>query len=136
VVDIRVTPDCHIDAEELEWRFLPSGGPGGQHANRSNTRVELRLDLVRSRSLSDAQRSRLVEQLGPIVRVVCDQERSQARNRAIALERLTDRLSHALRPRVMRRPTRRTRAAKARRLEAKRRRATIKRERAWRPGDD
>src|SRR5947209_3177719 len=85
---IASTGSCSIPLSELEWRFTPSGGPGGQHANRSNTRVEVRFDVATSPSLGERQRARLLERLGPTVRVVADDERSQARNRALALERL------------------------------------------------
>src|SRR5687767_605849 len=85
---LRVTRSCAIDVDELEWRFTTSGGPGGQHANRAQTRAEVRFDVARSPSLGPRQRARLLEKLGPEVRVAADDERSQARNRALALERL------------------------------------------------
>ena len=85
-----------IPVTEVEWRFSASSGPGGQHANTSNTRVEARLDLASSPSLSEHQRARLVGRLGPEVRVVCQTERSQTRNRSIALQRLEERLAAAL----------------------------------------
>ena len=99
---LRVNRTLSIPLDELEWRFTPSGGPGGQHANRSNTRVELRFDVAGSPSLGPRQRARLIERLGPLVRVTVDAERSQLRNRAIALERLADRLGVALEtPRIL-----------------------------------
>jgi ribosome-associated protein len=121
---------------EIEWRLSPSGGPGGQHANRSNTRVEARFDVAASPSLGPRQRARLAARLGDVVRVVVDEERSQARNRAIALERLRDRLAAALKREKPRRPTAPTEASKQQRLEAKRKRAEVKRQRAAPRRDD
>ena len=72
-----------IPADELEWRFTTSGGPGGQHANKVNTRVELRFDIRGSPSLGPRQRARLIERLGPELRLVVDDERSQVRNRQL-----------------------------------------------------
>src|SRR4051812_13195070 len=93
---LRVNRTLSIPIDEFEWRFTPSGGPGGQHANRSNTRVELRFDVSESPSLGPRQRARLLERLGPVVRVTVDAERSQLRNRALALERLAGKLRTAL----------------------------------------
>ncbi|MGH9166108.1 MAG: alternative ribosome rescue aminoacyl-tRNA hydrolase ArfB [Acidimicrobiales bacterium] len=124
---LRVNADCVIAVDELEWRFSGSGGPGGQHANTANTRAELRFDVAGSASLSEAQRECLVSRLGPTVRVVASDERSQARNRALATERLAQRLAAALHVATPRRPTAPSRAARRRRLEAKRRRAELKR---------
>jgi ribosome-associated protein len=115
--------------DELEWRFSGSGGPGGQHANTSNTRVEVRFDVAASPSLGPRQRDRLLERLGPVVRVVASDTRSQARNRELAVERLRSRLAAALRVDPTRRPTRPTLASKARRVETKRRAGARKRER-------
>ncbi|HVF32120.1 MAG TPA: alternative ribosome rescue aminoacyl-tRNA hydrolase ArfB [Acidimicrobiales bacterium] len=130
---LRVTRSCVIPLSELEWKFTASGGPGGQHANRSNTRAEVRFDVVTSPSLLDVHRDRLLERLGPVVRVVADDERSQLRNRDLALERLRGRLAEALRVERTRRPTAPTRASQQRRLEAKKRRSDVKRTR--RPPD-
>jgi ribosome-associated protein len=133
---LRVTRSFQIPLDELEWRFTATGGPGGQHANTANTRAEVRFDVAASPSLGPRQRARLLERLGPSIRVVASDERSQARNRELALERLAARLAEALRverPRVATRPS----AAKKRaRLEAKRRRSEIKRQRATRLPDD
>jgi len=131
---VPVAADCAIRADELEWRFSASGGPGGQHANTANTRVEVRFDVVASPSLTGAQRARLLERLGPVVRVVAADERSQARNRALALSRLSARLAGALQVGRSRRATAPTKAARRRRLEAKRRRGALKRSRAPAPG--
>ena len=110
-------------------RFMPSGGPGGQHANRSSTRVDLRFDVAGSPSLTESQRDQLLSKVGAEVRVVADDERSQLRNRSIAVERLRERLAAGLRVERKRRPTRPSRRAKARRLDAKKRQADRKRDR-------
>src|SRR5689334_21453721 len=109
---LQVSATLRIPLDELEWRFTPSGGPGGQHANRSNTRAEVRLDVEASPSLGPRQRARLLERVGPDVRVAADDERSQARNRALAPQRLADRLHAALRVETPRRPTAPTQAAR------------------------
>lgn len=124
---LRVKRNCHIPLDELEWRFSTSGGPGGQHANTAHTRVEVRFDVGASRSLSPRQRTRLLAALGPVVRVVASDERSQARNRALALERLRDRLAEGLRLRRLRHPTQPTAASRKRRWASKRRHAELKR---------
>jgi ribosome-associated protein len=132
---LRVTRSCAIALDELEWRFTASGGPGGQHANRSNTKVELTFDVERSPSLGPVQRARLLERLGPVVRVVVDDERSQLRNRDLALERLRSKLAAALVVPKHRRPTKPSKAATQRRLQAKRRRSDVKRQRRSGPED-
>ncbi len=134
--ELRVTRTCIIPLDELEWRFSASGGPGGQHANTSNTRVEVRFDVAASPSLGPRQRARLLEKVGPEVRVVASDERSQARNRQAALERLRGRLGEALRQERERRPTTATLASRRQRLEAKRRRGHVKRLRSAPPADE
>jgi len=118
-----------VSAEEVRWRFGPSGGPGGQHANRANTRVEAELDLTSARGVDDQIRARLVRQLGATVRVVVDRHRSQVRNRERALDEIERRLQEALVEQAVRRPTRPRRGAVERRLEAKRQRGARKAER-------
>ena len=130
-----VTRSCRIPLDELDWRFSASGGPGGQHANTANTKVEVRFDVAGSRSLGPRQRDRLLERLGPVVRVVASDERSQARNRQIAIERLRARLADGLRVERPRRPTRPSRNARQDRMEDKRQRSQTKRLRA-RPAPD
>jgi ribosome-associated protein len=133
---LRVSGSCVIGLDELEWRFTPSGGPGGQHANKANTRVELRFDVEGSPSLGPRQRTRLLERLGPTVRIVADDERSQLRNRSVALERLRARLADSLHIEAPRRATAPSKSAEERRLDAKRRRSSVKRNRSWRPDTD
>lgn len=118
-----------IPLAELEWRFSASGGPGGQHANTANTRVELLFDIGASAVLSSRQRALLLERLGPTVRVVASDERSQARNRQLALERLAKRLDEALRVERPRRPTVPTKASRERRLREKQRQSARKQDR-------
>jgi len=132
---VRVNRTVAIPVAELDVRTGPSGGPGGQHANRSHTRVEVRFDVEASPSLGPRQRARVLERLGPVVRVVADDERSQARNRALAFERLGVRLAAALHVDPPRRPTKPSKGAVERRLGSKRRQAIRKRERG-RPDDD
>ncbi|MDQ1509697.1 MAG: ribosome-associated protein [Actinomycetota bacterium] len=134
---LQVSRSCEIALGELEWRFSSSGGPGGQHANTSNTRVELLFDIESSPSLGPRQRARLLEKLGPRVRIVASERRSQLQNRELALERLRERLAAALhveRPRVATRPSR---SAKRARVEQKRRVGERKRtRRPPRSGDE
>lgn len=133
---VRVNRTVVIPADELEVRFAASGGPGGQHANRSNTRVDLRFDVLASSALRPRQKERVVERLGPFIRIVVDAERSQMRNRAIANQRLAAKLAGALRVPTARVATKPSRAAKARRLDAKRIRGDVKRQRSRPPTDD
>jgi ribosome-associated protein len=136
VDELRVTARLAIPMAELDWRATPSGGPGGQHANKASTRVEVRFDVASSPSLTDRQRALLLARLGPEVRVVCDEQRSQFRNRQIAARRLAERLSGALRVDPPRRATKPTRGSVDRRLQAKRKRADLKAgRRAPRPGE-
>jgi ribosome-associated protein len=122
-----VNRSCTIPLSELQWRFSRSGGPGGQHANTADTRAEVIFDVEGSPSLGAGQRQRLLDRFGPEVRVVAGDERSQARNRAIALERLAERLAAALVVARPRRPTRPTSGSRERRLGEKRRRSEVKR---------
>jgi ribosome-associated protein len=126
---LRVTASVLIPAHELSWTFGPSGGPGGQHANRAHTRAEVRFDVEASGSLSQYQRQRIIDRLGSVVIVSADDERSQLRNRRLAVDRLRQKLAGALRVETPRRPTRPGRGAVERRLEAKRQQAARKRDR-------
>ncbi|MDJ0770276.1 MAG: alternative ribosome rescue aminoacyl-tRNA hydrolase ArfB [Ilumatobacter sp.] len=127
--DLVVTRAVRIPRNELDVSFSPSGGPGGQHANRSNTRVELRFDLTSSSAFSEAQRARVLERIGPELRVVVDDERSQLRNRQLAEQRLATKLREALHVERPRRATKPSKRAKARRVDAKKRRGQVKRDR-------
>ena len=123
---LRVTRSLLIPFHELEERFTTSGGPGGQHANKAATRAEVRFDVVASQVLGERQRARLLERLGEVVRVVADDERSQARNRALAQERMAGRLAAALYVEPPRRPTKQSRGSKERRLQQKKQRSETK----------
>jgi len=132
---IRVTRSVSIPAAEIRFRVSRSSGPGGQHANTSETRVEALFDVGASESLTGRQKQRVRAKVGAVVRAVAQDERSQARNRELALERLVARLRDALRVERRRVATRPTKASVERRLEAKRRRSAIKRRRAAPPED-
>jgi ribosome-associated protein len=124
---IRVTRSVALPMAEIELRFSRSSGPGGQHAQKSETRVEAVFDVEASATLSEAQKARVLERLGPVVRAVAQDERSQSRNRELALERLAAQLREALKVRRPRRATRPTAASRERRLEGKKRRGETKR---------
>ncbi len=126
---LRVTASVVIPVAELTWRFSASGGPGGQHVNTANTRSEVTWDVAGSPSIDEAVRARLVSRVGPSVSVVASDRRSQARNRALAVERLVRRIRDGLHVDPPRRPTRPTLASKRRRLDAKRRQGDRKRQR-------
>ncbi len=122
-----VTDAVRVPRHELLATFSASGGPGGQHANKAATRVELTFDVAASSAFSDAQRQRVTAKLGSIVRVVADDERSQLRNRALAEERLATKLREALFVPRPRRATKPTRGSQRRRVDAKKQRGEIKR---------
>ncbi|MEM9514820.1 MAG: alternative ribosome rescue aminoacyl-tRNA hydrolase ArfB [Actinomycetota bacterium] len=126
---IIVTDAVRVPRAEIEVSTTTSGGPGGQHANRSATKVELRLDITTTNALSDAQRQRVLNRVGAELRVAAGDERSRTRNLAIAEQRLADRLRDALRVQRARRPTKPTRGSKERRLDSKRRRSQVKSDR-------
>ena len=133
---LRVSRSLAIPLHEISWRATTPGGPGGQHANRTASRVEVRFDVERSASLRPRQRAVLLERLGPVVSASASDERSQARNRQLALERLAERLGAALRVPRRRRPTVPTAASRARRMEEKRRRSVTKQGRRAARSDD
>jgi ribosome-associated protein len=126
---IRVTRSVTIPRSEIELRFSRSSGPGGQHAQKTETRVEAVFDVEASGALTDAQKRRMVARAGPVLRAVAQDERSQWRNRELAVERLVETLREALRVPRRRRPTKPSKAAVERRLEQKRRRGELKRQR-------
>jgi ribosome-associated protein len=130
---IRVTRSVSLPLGEIELRTSRSSGPGGQHANTSETRVEAVFDVERSAALTPAQKRRVIARAGKVLRATAQDERSQLRNRQLAVERLAGQLREALRVERPRVPTRPTAASVERRLEAKRQRARLKRLR--RPSD-
>jgi len=116
-----VTRSVVLPLSQIDIRTSRSSGPGGQHANVTASRVEAVLDVAETDALSDEQKRRVMARCGPRIVAVAQDTRSQARNRELALERLQSRLAHALAVQRKRKPTRPTRAAKERRLDAKRR---------------
>jgi ribosome-associated protein len=130
---LQVTRSCRIPIAELDVRASRSGGPGGQHANTSETRVEVVFRVDESGALGPRQRARLLDRLGPVVTAVASDSRSQARNRALAIERLRSKLAAGLHVAPTRRPTRPSTSVIAERVEQKRRRGEVKRRR--RPPD-
>ena len=124
---IRVTRSVAVPLSEIELRTSRSSGPGGQHAQKSETRVEAVFDVVTSNALTEAQKRRVIGKAGPVIRAIAQDERSQLRNRELAIERLTAALRDALRVPRTRVPTKPSAAAKERRLDEKRRRGQVKR---------
>jgi len=122
-----VTRTVSIPRSEIDYRFSRSSGPGGQHAQKSDTRVEASFDVEASSALSEVQKRRVVTNAGPVLRAVAQDERSQWRNRELATERLVESLAQALKVKRRRRPTKPTKASRERRLEQKRRRSDTKR---------
>jgi ribosome-associated protein len=124
---IRVTRSVVLPLNEVRFRTSRSSGPGGQHAQKSETRVEALFDVESSEALSDAQKRRVLALVGPVIRAIAQDERSQLRNRELALERVVEQLRAALRVERKRVPTKPTAAARERRLEQKKRRSQTKR---------
>lgn len=124
--DLPIARGVRVPRRELEVSFSASGGPGGQHANKAATRVELVFDVESSSALLPVQRQRVIDRLGPVIRIVVDDERSQLRNRAIAEERFVARLAAALHVEAPRRKTKPSRGAKERRLQGKKQRSQTK----------
>jgi len=122
-----VTRSVVLPLGEVRFRTSRSSGPGGQHAQKSETRVEALFDVEASEALTEAQKRRVVSRAGPVLRALAQDERSQARNRELALERLVEQLRAALRVQRKRVPTKPTAAGRERRLEQKRRRSQTKR---------
>ena len=124
---IRVTRSVSIPIAEMSFRYSRSSGPGGQHAQKSETRVEALFDVEASSALTDRQKNRVLRKAGPILRAIAQDERSQARNRELAVERIADALREALRVERRRVATKPSKAAVERRLDQKRRRSQTKR---------
>jgi ribosome-associated protein len=139
---LRITNTLTIPLSELRFRFARSSGPGGQHVNRSATRVELLFDVADSPSLTEAQREQVLKALASyidndgVLRLVSQTFRSQLRNREEVVERFQTLMRKAMRVPKRRRPTRPSRAARERRLASKRRRSEIKRQRGPVTADD
>jgi ribosome-associated protein len=131
----RVTRSVLLPLSEIELRVSRSSGPGGQHVNTAETRVEAVLDVEASTALSEAQKRRVVARAGPVLRAVAQDERSQLRNRELAIDRLVARLAEALKVERRRVPTKPTQASKEQRLESKRRRSSTKRLRRVSPDE-
>jgi len=124
---IRVTLSVVLPRAEIELRTSRSSGPGGQHAQKSETRVEALFDVEASSALTDGQKRRVLAKAGPVLRAVAQDERSQLRNKELATDRLVAMLRQALHVERKRVPTKPTKAAKERRLDDKRRRGEVKR---------
>ena len=121
-----MTRSVVLPRSEIELRFSRSSGPGGQHANTAETRVEAVLDVEATTALTEAQRRRVLAKAGPVLRAIAQDERSQLRNRELAVERLVQQLREALRVERKRVPTKPSAAARERRLEGKKRRSATK----------
>jgi ribosome-associated protein len=132
---LRVNGELTIPLSEVTLRTSRSSGPGGQHANVTASRVEAIFDVLASPSLSEAQRRRVLARVGPRLTAIAQDERSQTRNRELALKRLAERLRRALVVPRARRATRPTAAARARRVQDKRRAGQRKLERRPPPSD-
>jgi ribosome-associated protein len=124
---IRVTRSVELPLADIDFRFSRSSGPGGQHAQKSETRVEAIFDVAASSALSETQKRRVIGRVGPVLRAVAQDERSQTRNRQLAVERIVEQLRAALRVERRRVPTAPTVASRERRLDSKRRRSETKR---------
>ena len=131
---IRVTRTVVVPPGEIRLRTSRSSGPGGQHAQKSETRVEAIFDVAASAALSDSQKRRVIAKAGPVLRAVAQDERSQLRNKELAVERVVEALREALRVPRHRTPTKPTAAARRRRLDEKKRRGETKKLRRP-PGD-
>jgi ribosome-associated protein len=119
--------DSESIRSEIAFRFSRSSGPGGQHAQKSSTRVEALFDVEDSAGLSESERQRVLEKLGPVVRAIAQDERSQLRNRELATARIVEQLQDAVKVRRPRRATKPTKASQERRLDEKKQRGETKR---------
>ena len=119
--------DSESIRSEIAFRFSRSSGPGGQHAQKSSTRVEALFDVEESAGLSTSERQRVLEKLGPVVRAIAQDERSQLRNRELATARIVEQLQEAVKARRPRRATKPTKASQERRLDEKKQRGETKR---------
>jgi ribosome-associated protein len=124
---IQVTRSVRLPVRDIVLRTSRSSGPGGQHAQKTESRVEAVFDVEASTALSDVQKRRVVAKVGPVLRAIAQDERSQLRNRELAVERLVGQLREALRVPRARKPTKPSTAAREKRLAAKKRRGDAKR---------
>jgi ribosome-associated protein len=134
--ELRVTRSVSLPVAEIEIRVSRSSGPGGQHAQKSSTRVEALLDVEASGALTETQKRRVLERAGPVLRAIAQDERSQLRNRELAVERLVEKLRAALAVPRRRVATKPSSAARERRLDAKKRRSRVKSLRRPPPASD
>ena len=129
VTQLKIRVDFVIDGGELEWLFSTSGGPGGQHANRSQTRAEVRWNIAASQAGTHEQRTHLIDRFGELITIRVDEHRSQKRNKDDALERLSTKVREGLQVNRPRKGTRPSRSAKRKRADAKTRRGRLKQQR-------
>jgi ribosome-associated protein len=131
---IPVTRSVVLPLSDIEYRTSRSSGPGGQHAQKTESRVEALLDVEGTDALTDVQKRRVIARMGPVLRAIAQDERSQSRNKELATDRLVEQLRQALKVPRRRRPTKPSKAAVERRIEAKKQRSQTKRLR--RPVDE
>ena len=136
VLKLHVTDDFIIDTRELEWLFSTSSGPGGQHANRSQTRAEVHWDITNSTAGSDEQRSDLIQHFGTFLIIRADEHRSQKRNKDDALRRLSAKIRQELIVATPRRRSSPTRSARRKRADSKTQRGRLKQQRQRPSMDD
>ena len=129
VTHLKIRDDFIIDGRELEWLFSTSGGPGGQHANRSQTRAEVRWNIAASEAGTDEQRTHLIDRFGELLTIRVDEHRSQKRNKDDALQRLSTKVREGLHVHRPRKDTGPSRSAKRKRADAKTRRGRLKQQR-------
>ncbi len=129
VTHLKIRDDFIIDGRELEWLFSTSGGPGGQHANRSQTRAEVRWNIATSEAGTDEQRTHLIDRFGELLTIRVDEHRSQKRNKDDALQRLSTKVREGLHVHRPRKDTGPSRSAKRKRADAKTRRGRLKQQR-------
>lgn len=126
---VEIAEGFVIESHELDWQFSTSGGPGGQHANRSQTRAEIRWSIVASQAGTVEQRQRLIRLFGELIIIRVDRHRSQKRNRDEALIKLSTKIREGLNVQTSRKKTGPSRSAKRKRTDAKTRRGDLKRQR-------
>lgn len=129
VTHLKIRDDFIIDGRELEWLFSTSGGPGGQHANRSQTRAEVRWNIAASEAGTDEQRTHLIDRFGELLTIRVDEHRSQKRNKDDALQRLSTKVRDGLHVHRPRKDIGPSRSAKRKRANAKTRRGRLKQQR-------